>query len=304
MKKEARRRRERKVVGRARKRKVKVELREKVKAEKAEEVEKPREIYLTWKERDTKAWASESFRKPWFALVERMGRLHKGEKLTKEEALFDPFFVRMKIDTRLVYALMKIGKFVKLVLGENATLFTVILSEDEERIIFSCIESEEDGIYTDYEILTPRLGKEWDAHLVELLKQNKMEDAFNHVKNWVKTQDDISHYNVGCIKVANILFFDAIRTAWEESNDGRNLPLFILKGAEAVTRILDEGWIRLFPDVPLQKFLRTMHPVLKNTSMLNKALQAVHSIPPARIVHERIYGAVMLSEKLFLALPV
>ncbi len=229
---------------------------------------------LTKEETEVMKWAGKSFEKPWFDLCDVFKKIHDGEKLSNKEARVDPFFVPFKINGKMIYWIMKSG-ITNVMLGKNASLFTIILNKSESKIIWSCIERENDGVYVECHELKDRLGKEWDKKTVEMLKENDLKGAYNYLKEWVATQKDIAHIEPGVMKVANIMFFKAFQDAYEESSNGKNLTLFGVKATEAVERILDEGWIRFYPQVNFERLLRVIKPLLSFGSPLNKLLQKV-----------------------------
>ncbi len=227
---------------------------------------------LTKGEIEIMKWSAKSFKKPWFELCDVFKKIHIGEKLSNKEARVDPFFVPFKINGKVIYWMMKSG-VTNVMLGKNASLFTIILNKTESKIIWACLEHEKDGVYIEYHQLRDRLGQEWDKETVEMLKENDLKGAYNYLKSWVTTQKDIAHIEPGVMKVANIMFFKAFQDAYEESENGKNLPLFGVKATEAVERILEEGWIRFYPRVNFEKLLRVIKPLLSFGSPLNKSLQ-------------------------------
>ena len=245
-------------------------------------------VPLSDEEREIMIWASDAFRKPWFTLVDLMSKIQSGEKLSSY--MFDPYFIKVKLDARLAYWFMKTTFAAKMAFGPNGNLLTIILSSSEDKVIWACIEREEKGIYLDYEILNDRLNEKWAEDVAKMLWINDLSSAFDYMSMWLKNQKDLSYINLGVMKVANIRFFQAIKIAYERSNNGENLPLFLLKGVEAVKDILERGWIRFYPDVPLQKLLRTIRPILKNTTYINKVMQSAARSEVFTGLSEKLYN--------------
>lgn len=229
---------------------------------------------LTQEEKEIMAWGAESFKGPWLDLCEVFQKIHSGEKLTREDALVDPFFVPFDIDARVLYhALQKGGKTA--ILGDNGSMLTVITNTAGDEIIWSAIEMEEDGVYTEFYPLSGLLGQDWDKRGAELLYENNMEGAFDHFASWIKDRPETAHIDLGILKVANVQFFGAFKRAWEESDDGAKLLLMGVKMADAVNEIMENEWIRFQPDINLKKILQALAPVLNTLGPVNAGLQSI-----------------------------
>ncbi len=229
------------------------------------------EVVLTREEREIKEWAGKSFREPWFTLVERCAKLKNGEKLSEEEKLFHPFFIDILIDTELIYKTMKTLKISRFVSGN---LFTIILSKKEDRVIWACVEREEDGVFVSAKVLDPT--QKWADKIAELLFIDNLKGAYEFLSDWVK-RNEIAE-SIGAIKVANIMFFKTIKDAWEKSSEGKNLPLFLILLLDAVKTNIEKRWIRFYPDVPLAKIISLSYPLLKHTVKLVKPASYLLSV--------------------------
>ncbi len=229
---------------------------------------------LTPEEKEIMAWGAESFKGPWVDLTNIFQRLHRGEELTKDEALVDPYFVPFDIDGRILYKILKTGGS-KAILGENGSMISVITNTVGDEIIWSAVEMCEDGAYTEFHPLSARLGGEWAKKGAELLYDNDMEGAFNHFANFLKETPELSHIDLGILKVANVQFFGAFKKAYEDSDDGAKLVLMGVKMVDAVNEIMEEGWVRFYPDINLKKLLELAAPALNFLTPLNSALQGM-----------------------------
>ncbi len=229
---------------------------------------------LTPEEQEIMAWGAESFKAPWVELTNVFQRLHRGEELTREEALVDPYFLPFDINGKILYKIMQSGAK-KAILGENGSMISIITNTVGDKIIWAAVELEEDGAYTEYHQLSSRLGGEWDKKGAELLYDNDMQGAFDHFAAWIKTQPDIAHIDLGILKVANVQFFGAFKRAYQEADDGSKILLMGVKMADAVNEIMEEGWIRFYPDINLKKLLELLAPALNVLSPVNSALQGM-----------------------------
>ena len=185
--------------------------------------------------------------------------------------MVDPYFLPFDIDGRVLYHALKAGY--RPVLGENPSMLSVIVNERGNQIIWMALEAFENGAYTEFYPLKDRLGGEWDAKGAELLFDDDMEGAFNHFAAWIKTQSDLAHVDLGILKVANVNFFGAFKKAYEESDDGAKIALMGIKMVDAVNEILEEGWLRFYPEVNFKKLLDLAAPALNMFDPLNKAIQ-------------------------------
>lgn len=228
-------------------------------------------IEITPEERDIKAWAGKAFREPWFDLVQKSAKLMGGER--PNDIWYHPFFIDVFVDMRIIFKIMKATKIARLV---NGNLFTIILSKKGDKVIWSCFETQENGVFTKATVLNPE--EEWAKKVAELLFTDDLEGAYEYVSSFVKKSKLAD--SVGAIKVANIMFFKAIKDAWERSSEGKNLPLFFLLAADAVKTIIERKWIKFFPDVPLYKLIRLTYPLLKELSYIGAPISKLLSIKP------------------------
>lgn len=229
---------------------------------------------LTTEEQEIMAWGAEAFKGPWLDLCGVFQKLNAGEELSRDQALIDPFFVPFDLDARIIYRAMKAGGK-KAILGENGSMLTIITNTRGDKIIWSAVELEEDGAYTEFFPLKDKLGKTWDKKLAEMLFDNDMQGGFDYAAEWIKKQDGMEHIDLGILKVANVQFFGAFKRAYEDSGDGRKLGLMAIKMVDAVREIMDQGWVRFCPDINLKKLLELMSPALNTLDPVNKTLQKV-----------------------------
>ncbi len=129
---------------------------------------------------------------PWLDLCEVFQRIHGGEKLSRDEALIDPYFLPFDIDARILYHSLKAGGK-KAILGENGSMLTIITNTDGDEIIWAGIELEEDGAYTEFFPLKDKLGEDWAKEGATLLYDDEMDAAFDFFADWIRSQPDIGH---------------------------------------------------------------------------------------------------------------
>ena len=227
---------------------------------------------MTPEEQDIMAWGSEAFKTPWVELCDVFAKLSKGEKLSRDEVMVDPFFVPFDINAQVIYRALKAGGK-KAILGDNGSMLTVITNTRGNSIIWASLELEEDGAYTEFHPLSDKLGKTWDKKGAEMLFDDDMEGAFNYFRDWIKKQKGLEHIDLGILKVANVQFFGAFKRAHEQSEDGGKIGLMAVKMADAVREIMDEGWLRLYPDINLKKLLQLIAPALNALDPVNTSLQ-------------------------------
>ncbi len=222
---------------------------------------------LTKPEKEIMAWAAVAFRKWWFEMSDICQRLYAGESVPFRERRVDMFYLPFKIDVLPLFYGMRAGA-AKLALGANPSLFTIVLNETGDRIVWACIEHAEDGVYTSYHILNDRLGQAWARKAAGLLFQDRMEEAFDYLTSWIRKQPEIRHIDVGAIKVAHLSFFMALKKAWDRSGEGK-IGSFFFYALNAVKEIQENRWLRLYPDVNLARALRIIYPYLKIAGPLN-----------------------------------
>lgn len=225
---------------------------------------------LTDAERETLEWAGHAFARPWFTLSSALRRLARGER---GELLVDPYFLPFRIDARLVFGATR-GGLTRLLLGPNASLFTVVLDDAAEQILWCGVERAEGGVFTEAHVLVDRLGEGWARELVHLLAEDRMDEAFRFVFDWVKTEDTLRHIDVGVLRVAHLAFFDLLRRAWTASGEGDNLAVFFVKALEALRRVEEERLLRFAPDVPLGRLLAVLLPALRALSPVGREVLA------------------------------
>jgi len=232
-------------------------------------------IPLTLEEKEIKAWAGKAFKEPWFDLVQKCAKISRGEKL--DDIWYHPFFIDIFIDVRFVYKIMKAIKISDFV---NGNLFTIILSKKEDRVIWACFEKQKDGVFTEAIVLNPE--EKWADKVAELLFIDNLQGAYEYVSSWVK-RNELGD-SVGAIKVANIMFFKAIKDAWEKSYEGKNLPLFFMLFLDAVKKIIEKRWLRFYPNVNLYKMIKISYPLLKELSYVTYPLSKILSAKPVNDV--------------------
>ena len=145
----------------------------------------------------------------------------------------------IKITTTYLYDLLK---------RPNATMFTIILGEKGQRIIWASMEHEENGIYKEFVPLKGRLGEEWAKEAAKLIVENRLSDLFDYLQNWLSKQPDLKHMELGLIKIAGIQFFDEFRKAWELSNKATDLGTMLAYMIEAFKTVFQNKWIMFEPE--------------------------------------------------------
>jgi|GEM_PF-967981 hypothetical protein len=241
------------------------------------------EIALTKEEREIKAWAGKAFREPWFELVRRCAKIKSGEELSDDEIWLHPFFVNVLVDVRLVCKSMQTLKVSKFVSGN---LFTIILSKKEDKVIWACVEKEQDGVFVSAHTLD--VTERWADKMAELLFIDNMKGAYELACDVAKKKEIAD--SIGAIKVANIMFFKTIKDAYEKSGDGKNLPLFLFSLLDAVKTNVDRKWIRFFPDVPLAKIIRFSYPLVKYLAAIGHPVSRILSLKPVDSMIKAYYS--------------
>jgi hypothetical protein len=216
-------------------------------------------------------WAGRAFRTPWFAFCDATQRVVSGAPGPPESYRIDPFFLPVSLDVRPIVWLMR-GGATNVLLGPNASLFTVVVDDAGDSILWCGVEREQGGAFVEYHVLNDRLDEPWARELNRLLRADRMDEAFRLVFEWVRAEPALAHIDVGVLKVAHLSFFAALQRAWEESGEGRHLPLFTAKALEAVREIVENRWLRFAPDVNLGRALRALLPLLRAGSAWNQRL--------------------------------
>lgn len=236
-------------------------------------------LKITDEEKEIMAWASDAFKKPWFSLCDVLQKIHNGEKLSGTEAKIDPFFVPFKIDGRLIYHFLKHGA-TRSILGSNASMFTLVTNTRGNKLIWAGIELEDNGVFTEYYLLNDRLEEDWAKKASEMIFNDELENAYEYLCEWIKEQEKLSHIDLGIVKVANIQFFGEFKKAYEEAEEGNKLFLMGLKMSDSVNKILEENWIKFYPNINLKKLLDALSPILKILNPANSKVQEVLSKLP------------------------
>jgi hypothetical protein len=175
---------------------------------------------------------------------------------------------------------LKISKFV------SGNLFTIILSKKEDKVIWACIEKEQDGVFVSAHTLD--VTEKWADRMAELLFIDNMKGAYELACEVAKKKEIAD--SVGAIKVANIMFFKTIKDAYEKSGEGKNLPLFLFLLSEAIKTNIDKKWIRFFPDVPLAKIIKFSYPFVKLLASLGHPLSRILSLEPVDSIIRAYYS--------------
>ncbi|HOO56612.1 MAG TPA: hypothetical protein PLN69_07300 [bacterium] len=234
---------------------------------------------LTPEEQEIMAWGAEAIKAPWVDMTNVWSRLNSGEELSSDEVKVDPYFLPFDVNAKILSKIMSAGGK-KAILGDNGSMLSIITNTAGDEIIWAALEREENGVYVEFHPLKEKLGQDWDKKGVDYLFNDDMQGAFDHFSDWISSQDEYNHIELGILKVANVQFFGAFKRAYEESDDGSRIILMGIKMAEAVNEILEEGWIRFCPDINLKKLLQTIAPALNILSPVNSALQsALEKLP-------------------------
>lgn len=199
-------------------------------------------------------FASVAFKKPWQAMVKCFHKLSRGEKVTRQEALVDPFFFPAPVDARLAYALFKTG-LLRLFMAPDPSLFTLILSKERDRLVWACVEGTSNGVYTELYELKERLSEPWAERALHFIQKDNLSGCYAYLKNWLKQEKELSHINLGAIKVASLGFFEAFLDAFEQGKQESVLTQqrYYL---QALLRVLRGKEVQFYPPVPLYRLVR------------------------------------------------
>jgi hypothetical protein len=232
-------------------------------------------VELTAFEKETLAWGSRYVKKPWAEMIEIFRKLDqtKGELPLEERKLTLEVLPWIEVDMKTVFNLVTFLLY-DILRIPNASMFTIILGENGDKIIWSSLEHETDGgVYKDFVPLKNRLNEPWVEKAEELIVAGRDQELFDFLRQWTLEQEEFKHIEIGIVKIAGIQFFSEYRKAWEQSNGGRNLEKVIVHALQATKNIITNGWIKFIPypygvDVLFDMFRNNMNldfPSLLNT---------------------------------------
>ena len=127
-------------------------------------------------------------------------------------------------------------------------MFTIILGEKGNRIIWASLEHEENGIYKEFVPIKDRIDEEWAREALKLIVENRLDDLFEYLKKWISKEPKLKHMELGLIKIAGIQFFDEFRKAYEISDKGADMGTLLAYMIEAFKNVFEKNWIRFAPE--------------------------------------------------------
>ena len=216
-------------------------------------------VYSAWEE-TTIAWAREAFHEPWKELLSILNRLERGERLSRAERRFDPFFLPFSLSALPIHRAMRLG-LSRALFGSNPNMFTFVLNSEMHRPVFAAAEKTENGVYTEMHLFNDRLDEAWAMEAARFIRENRLEEAYRLLKVWVAEQSETKDLEIGLVKIATLDFFDAFKRAWFRSRDGR-LISFSAWALEAVHEVEEKGFLRFYPEVNLARAIRLISPLL------------------------------------------
>lgn len=224
-------------------------------------------------ESEVMGFASTAFKKPWAQTVDVFRRLRRGEKVEASEAKVDYFFMPVPLDARLSYQLMRKG-LLRLFMGGEPTLFTLVLSRDRSRLVWAGLETCEEGIYTQIHELKDRLGEEWAKRALHFVKKENYAGCYAFLKNWVRQQPGLESVKLGAVKVADLNFFERFLEAFE-AGKGKDFLSQQRLYARALFQILRHREVVFYPAVPMYRLIQVGQG-------LTRILPMRATLPPAR----------------------
>ncbi|MHA1300234.1 MAG: hypothetical protein ACTSO9_12505 [Candidatus Helarchaeota archaeon] len=206
-------------------------------------------VELSEFEKETLAWGSRYVKKPWGNMIEIFKKLDKvkGELPLKERKLTLEVVPWVEVDMKTAYNLVTFLLY-DILRIPNASMFTIILGEKGDKIIWASLEHETDGgVYKDFIVIKDRVDEPWAKKAAELIVQGKDEELFEFLKQWTLDQDEFKHIEIGIVKIAGIQFFSEYRKAWENSERGKNLEKIIVNVMDATKSVITNNWIKFIP---------------------------------------------------------
>jgi len=206
-------------------------------------------VELSEFEKETLEWGSRYVKKPWGNMIEIFKKLDKvkGELPLKERKLTLEVVPWVEVDMKTAYNLVTFLLY-DILRIPNASMFTIILGEKGDKIIWASLEHETDGgVYKDFIVIKDRVDEPWAKKAAELIVQGKDEELFEFLKQWTLDQDEFKHIEIGIVKIAGIQFFSEYRKAWENSERGKNLEKIIVNVMDATKSVITNNWIKFIP---------------------------------------------------------
>ena len=199
-------------------------------------------------EKENLAWGSRYMKTPWAEMVRIFNRMGNGEEIPLEERLLQlELFDFIKLDLKSAYNLVTFLLY-DILKTPNGSMFTIILGEKGDRIIWASIEHEENGVYKEFIPLKHRLDEDWAKEAAKFIVAGKNDELLEYLQKWMSTQEDLKHIELGLIKMAGIQFFDEFRLAWENSKRGEDLGEMVAQIIDALKKIFDNDWICFEPE--------------------------------------------------------
>lgn len=228
---------------------------------------------MTRTENEVMGFASTAFKKPWAQMVDVFQRLQRGDKVEASEAKVDFFFLPVPLDARLSYLFMRRG-MLKLFMGAEPTLFTLVLSRDRSRLVWAGLETCQEGVYTQIHELKGRLQEEWAKRALHFVKKENYAGCYAFLKNWVRQQLGLEKVDLGAVKVADLNFFERFLEAFE-SGKGKGFVAQQRLYARALAQILRRREVIFYPAVPMYRLMQVGQG-------LARILPMRAALPPAR----------------------
>ncbi|MHA1377452.1 MAG: hypothetical protein ACTSRG_03610 [Candidatus Helarchaeota archaeon] len=206
-------------------------------------------VELSEFEKETLAWGSRYVKNPWAEMIEIFKKLAQtdGKLPLEERRLTLEVLPWVKVDMKTAFNLVTFLLY-DILRIPNASMFTIIMGEKGDKIIWSSIEHETDGgVYKEFIPIKDRIDEPWAKEAAQLIVQGKDAELFDFLKNWTLEQEQFKHIEIGIVKIAGIRFFSEYRKAWETSERGKNLEKVIINVMEATKNVISNNWIKFIP---------------------------------------------------------
>ncbi|HDH97426.1 MAG TPA: hypothetical protein ENF73_06845, partial [Proteobacteria bacterium] len=195
-------------------------------------------------------WATENVRKPWERMCEVAHELSEQRRLTEQQATVNvPLVPMLSVDWRAAYYLMR--DILGLIVWDPANLFTIILSDDESKILRAYIEETRDNNFISITKLDPE--EPYMAEALQMINEGRLFDLRWFLDERLRER---GFPRVNWVKIANIRFFCEFRRVVEAYEREGKIAAFVREAIAAVQNIYANGWIRFAPEPPAFARLR------------------------------------------------